>query len=499
MSDAQLTARSLETLLGEWRGARCALPGAGRPHPPAGARRPHPDRHAAARRARPGRAARPQPDHGHGRVPRAARGGIRRQRARFGQRDAPARARCSPCRRRSGATGCSTSPRRRCPPHPPCRPPPVPPPKTCPHFLPDSGYDPVGLPHLREAIAERYRQRGLPTEPDQILVTVGAQQAIALIARTFLARGDRALIEMPTYPHATEALRLAGARLVPITVTPPGADGPHPVARRSGRVGCGRDRAGHRAGPTRRWRTSSRTSTTRPAPPCPRRHAERVLAAAAAHGHDRGRRRDDRRARHRPARGVPPAAALRARAAPGDAPVILIGSASKTLWGGLRIGWIRAERPLIQRLIAAKPATDLGTPMLEQLVVARMLPELAGDPGGAARAAARRPGHGAPRSRRSVFPDWTRPAAARRPRGLGRDRCAGQLGARARRAQPRAAHRGRSALRARRRVRALPAHPDHVHGGRDGARVRRAVARLADGARREPSSFVETASLGNVV
>ncbi len=89
-----------------------------------------------------------------------------------------------------------------------------------PHFLADSGYDPVGLPHLRETIAERYRSRGLPTEPGQILVTVGAQQAIALIARTFVSRGDRALIEMPTYPHAYEALRSAGARLVPVTVVP---------------------------------------------------------------------------------------------------------------------------------------------------------------------------------------------------------------------------------------------------------------------------------------
>ncbi len=61
----------------------------------------------------------------------------------------------------------------------------------------------------------------------------------------------------------------------------------------------------------------------------------------------------------------------------GDAPVIHIGSASKSLWGGLRIGWIRAERPIIRRLIAAKPANDLGTPIIEQLVVARMLPDMA--------------------------------------------------------------------------------------------------------------------------
>ena len=46
------------------------------------------------------------------------------------------------------------------------------------------------------------------------MVTIGAQHAIALLARVLLRRGDRVLIEQPTYPHAYEALRPAGARLV---------------------------------------------------------------------------------------------------------------------------------------------------------------------------------------------------------------------------------------------------------------------------------------------
>lgn len=242
-----------------------------------------------------------------------------------------------------------------------------------PHFLPDSGYDPVGLPHLREAIADRYRERGLPTDPDQILVTVGAQQAIALLARTFLARGDRALIEMPTYPHATEALRLAGARLAPITVTPP-EGGPR-------RIG---------AEPGDGWDAEAVEQTLRRANPAlayliPDFHnptgasmspqtRERVLAAAAAQGtivvadETTGELDIDR-----PGEFLPlPAYAKRSA---GDAPIILIGSVGKSMWGGLRVGWIRAERPLIRRLVAAKPSTDLGTPILEQLVVARMLPE----------------------------------------------------------------------------------------------------------------------------
>ncbi len=253
-----------------------------------------------------------------------------------------------------------------------------------PHFLADSGYDPVGLPHLRETIAERYRARGLPTDPEQILVTVGAQQAIALIARTFISRGDRALIEMPTYPHAAEALRSAGARLVPVTVVP--VDGAaRSVARvgdRAHRLGAGDDgwdsdaieQAIARANPTLAYvipdfhnpTGASMSVTTR----------ERLLAAAAGHGmivvaDETTADLDIDRAETFGPLGT------YGQGRAGDAPVIHIGSASKSLWGGLRIGWIRAERPMIRKLIAAKPASDLGTPIIEQLVVARMLPDMA--------------------------------------------------------------------------------------------------------------------------
>ena len=51
-----------------------------------------------------------------------------------------------------------------------------------PAHLGDAGYDTIGIPVLREAIAARYTARGLPTSPDQIMVTIGAQHAIALLA-----------------------------------------------------------------------------------------------------------------------------------------------------------------------------------------------------------------------------------------------------------------------------------------------------------------------------
>jgi len=56
-----------------------------------------------------------------------------------------------------------------------------------------------------------------------------------------------------------------------------------------------------------------------------------------------------------------------------DGQAVMIGSVGKTIWGGVRVGWIRAERPLIRRLLAVRSPGDLGTPILEQLIVTRAL------------------------------------------------------------------------------------------------------------------------------
>jgi DNA-binding transcriptional MocR family regulator len=52
---------------------------------------------------------------------------------------------------------------------------------------------------------------------------------------------------------------------------------------------------------------------------------------------------------------------------------ITVGSVSKSIWGGLRIGWIRANPALLQRVSRARPAVDLGTPVVEQLATAELL------------------------------------------------------------------------------------------------------------------------------
>jgi DNA-binding transcriptional MocR family regulator len=72
---------------------------------------------------------------------------------------------------------------------------------------------------------------------------------------------------------------------------------------------------------------------------------------------------------HLDAEPEPPVAAFD----PSGETVITIGSMSKTFWAGLRIGWVRANPALIQRLAAARAALDIGSPVLEQLMAVHLL------------------------------------------------------------------------------------------------------------------------------
>ncbi|MBD8661568.1 PLP-dependent aminotransferase family protein [Frigoribacterium sp. CFBP 8754] len=279
-------------------------------------------------------------------------------------------------------------------------------------YLADSGYDTVGRPVLREAIAERYRARGLPTDAEQIVVTLGAQHAIALLARVLVGRGDRAVVEAPGYPHAFEALRGAGARLAPVSVT----------------VRDGWDESAllqtlRRTSPTIAYLMPDFHNPTGATMPADQR--VRVLEAAADEGTVVVA--DETMAELRiggplgggPLGGGPLGGGSLGgghRASPplpmaAYGPAVLIGSAGKSLWGGLRIGWIRAERPLVDRLVRARSAGDLGTPVLEQLIVADLL----GDMEGILEARAGQLRRGRDRvvaGLRSAFPGWQVPSPA---------------------------------------------------------------------------------------
>ena len=258
-----------------------------------------------------------------------------------------------------------------------------------PAYLGESGFDAFGIRALREALARRYTERGLPTEAEQLMITVGAQHAIALIARTLLSRGDRALIENPTYPHGLEALRGAGARLVPVSVTTDG-----------GWDEDGIEQAIQRSSPSLGYLMPDHHNPTGVSMPPEQR--ERVLALAERHGTSLIA---DETMGELGFGGGPEHAPF---AAFGRA--ISIGSVGKSVWGGLRLGWIRADRSVIQRLARTRFAGDLGTPILDQLIVTALLPDY--DRILDQRRALLKTGHDfLVRELRTRFPEWEVPTA----------------------------------------------------------------------------------------
>lgn len=222
-----------------------------------------------------------------------------------------------------------------------------------------SGYDVWGSTALRTEVAERYRRRGIPTEIDQILITTGAQSAIHLLAGVLLGRGDRAVIETPTYPHAAEAIREAGARLVGMPVGTEGWDldrAAQAFARTSASLAYLMPSFQN---PTGRSMTLAEQSAVAEA-------ADRVGAAIVI----------DETTAELAIDPQPVGVMFSFERELARSTVIRVGSLGKTVWGGLRIGWIRADPELIKRLVAARPRRDLGTPEFEQAVAARLIPRM---------------------------------------------------------------------------------------------------------------------------
>lgn len=223
-------------------------------------------------------------------------------------------------------------------------------------WLDHHGYDPLGLPPLREAIAARFRRRGLPTRPEQILVTNGALQALDLTIRAMLPRGRGALVELPSYPVALDALRAAGARLSSV-----------PMSEQA-------------------WDVEALEASVRNQPPrlaylMPDFHnptgslmgaeaRERVLGVLGRAGTTTV---VDETFAELNLDGVampPPAAAF------GGERTVTLGSLSKSVWGGLRVGWVRADPAVIHRLASVRASIDLASPLFEQIVATRTLERL---------------------------------------------------------------------------------------------------------------------------
>lgn len=220
------------------------------------------------------------------------------------------------------------------------------------------GYHPFGLPDLRGAIAERFTRRGLATRPEQILVTAGAQQAFSLVVSLLCGPGDRVVTENPTYANALDALRHARLRTGSIAVSATGWDMEiaestlrQTVPRLAYAVPDFHNPTGLLMPPEQRLRLLSATRRTGTW-----LVVDETIADIAL--------------------DVPAPAPLASLASRGGADhVVTIGSLSKTHWGGLRVGWVRATAKMVTELAAVKVAADMTGSVLDQLVA---MPLLAG-------------------------------------------------------------------------------------------------------------------------
>lgn len=225
--------------------------------------------------------------------------------------------------------------------------------KIMPEHLSNTGYDQQGLALLREAIARRYSERGLPTRSDQVMIVNGALSGFALVLRLFTGPGDRVVVDAPTYPMALSAIQGASCRPVSVALPQQGWDCDGLAATIA------------QTAPRLAWLMPDFHN---PTGRCMDSATRQRVADIAAQTRTTLVVDETMVDLWYDAPPPPPLAAFNP-----DAPVITIGSAGKSFWGGLRIGWIRASSRTIASLVQARDSLDLGSPLLEQLACCWLL------------------------------------------------------------------------------------------------------------------------------
>jgi DNA-binding transcriptional MocR family regulator len=223
-----------------------------------------------------------------------------------------------------------------------------------PRYLAGAGYHPAGIPELRAAVAEQYTARGLPTSPEQIMVTNGVLHAFDLVMRLLVPVGAPVLVESPTYPNALAALNARRARISTHGLDEAGWDAELLLGSL------------RQVRPRMAYLIPEFQNPTGHLMAAPLR--EQLVAAAQRAGTDLV---IDESFVDLPLDGqeMPPAVASFDR----HGRVLTIGGMSKPFWGGLRIGWVRSSAPTVQRLAAARVGVDTAGPVLDQLVGVHLL------------------------------------------------------------------------------------------------------------------------------
>ena len=209
----------------------------------------------------------------------------------------------------------------------------------------------AGYPPLLRYLSTYLLRFGVETRPEEILIVNGSQQGFDLIARTFVDPGDVVAIEQPTYPRAMEVFRAFGAQLLAVPWEPAGP-----------RVDV-LERLLERHAPKFFYCQPSAHNPT--GLRMDAEVARRILDAAARHQVPIVEDGFDGSLYY----GNGPATPL--RALDRENLVLYIGTFSKILFPGLRLGWLVAPAPVVERLAAAKQLADLHTSPLLQAAVHR--------------------------------------------------------------------------------------------------------------------------------
>jgi 2-aminoadipate transaminase len=216
------------------------------------------------------------------------------------------------------------------------------------------GYGPVeGLPAMREALVAHSQSRGIRATVPEVMVLSGATQGLALAARALLEPGDDVVVEAPTYLGIMQTFTMAGARVIGVPVDRHGLrldELSAVLTRRRIRLIV--------VQPTLHNPTNATMSLQR---------RERLLTLAERHGVPI--LEDDAYGElwHDPS-GPAPLKALDRRGL-----VLYVGTFSKTVAPGLRLGWCVGPKAMIDRLTLVKQFADLQTSTLSQLAVTGFL------------------------------------------------------------------------------------------------------------------------------
>ena len=211
-----------------------------------------------------------------------------------------------------------------------------------------------GYAPLREWVAQDLLKQGMKVSPDQVLITTGSQQGLDLVAKILIDAGSRILVETPTYLGALQAFTPMEPVAVGVNSDDHGVD----AADLRAKVGTGADKARFVYLLPNFQNPTGRTMT------------EERRAAVAQVAIDSGLPIIEDNPYGDLWFDTPPAPSLSSRHPQGS---VYLGSFSKILAPGLRLGYLVAPPALYPKLLQAKQAADLHTPSFNQRVVAEVL------------------------------------------------------------------------------------------------------------------------------